>query len=509
MRRKISPFFILLGILALTLLAESGGTRRYLTSGSWYPADAAQLRSQLEGYFAAARTTPAPGKIRALISPHAGYQYSGKCAAAAYRLLAGADIERVVLLGPSHHASFYGARTSAFDYFSTPLGSIPVDRTAIRPWSGEPLIKTDDAAMQDEHSLENQLPFLQYALKGKAVRLVPVLIGGLQEADVPRLAKAIRRVVDERTLVVASTDLTHYGAAFGYLPFERDIEKNLAALDRGFLEAVETLDDSAIWQYWQKTGITVCGVLPVAVLAAMFENQGCRATLLDYYKSGDASRDYSLSVSYAALAVTAPEPAFGAGNVHAATASGLSAAEKKTLLAIARDTVEAHVRSGKRPEIDEKKYALSANLKKTLGVFVTLRERGDLRGCIGYIVGVKELYLATGDNAVAAASEDPRFTPVQPGELGKIEIEVSTLTPLQKIADYRRIRLKTDGVVIRKGGYQAVFLPQVAEETGWNLDQFLSQLCLKAGLGAGDYRQPGMEFFVFQAEYFSEKDFRK
>ena len=152
----------------------------------------------------------------------------------------------------------------------------------------------------------------------------------------------------------------------------------------------------------------------------------------------------------------------------------------------------------------------TARLRENLGVFVTLRKKGELRGCIGSIVGGEPLYRGVAANAVHAAVDDPRFPPLRKDELRGVAIEISVMTPLRPVQDYRSIRLGTDGVVIRDGPAQAVFLPQVAVETGWSLDQFLGSLCLKAGLGRDAYRlSPTMQFFVFQAQVFSERSRNK
>lgn len=184
----------------------------------------------------------------------------------------------------------------------------------------------------------------------------------------------------------------------------------------------------------------------------------------------------------------------------------LTAQEKKTLLAIARETLEEYISKEATPGNLEKRYTLTDNLKIETGVFVTLKIGEHLRGCIGSLVGTSPLYLEVQDNAIKSAVQDPRFNPVQKGELKKIDIEISVMTPLQKIEDYKKIRLGIDGVIIKKGYYQAVFLPQVATETGWALDEFLGHLCEKAGLPTRAFQSPGMEFLIFQALIFGEKE---
>lgn len=187
----------------------------------------------------------------------------------------------------------------------------------------------------------------------------------------------------------------------------------------------------------------------------------------------------------------------------------LNKEEKKTLLVIARDSLEKYINEHDRLEDIETKYKLSEKLKEKAGVFVTLRIKDQLRGCIGSLVGTTALYKEVSDNAVNSAVNDPRFPAVKSDELKKIDLEISVMTPLQKIDDYKKIRLGIDGVIIKMKSSQAVFLPQVATETGWNLDEFLSHLCQKAWLPADAYKSPAMEFFIFQAQVFGEEELHK
>ena len=187
----------------------------------------------------------------------------------------------------------------------------------------------------------------------------------------------------------------------------------------------------------------------------------------------------------------------------------LSKEEKKILLAIARDSLEKYVKEKSLPENIEAKYKISEKLKEKTGVFVTLKIKGQLRGCIGSIIGTDPLYTGVRDNAIKAGLSDPRFPPVKASELKQIDMDISVMTPLQKIADYKKIRLGTDGVIVKKGSRRAVYLPQVATETGWSLDEFLSQLCRKAWLPGDAYKEPGMEFYIFQALVFGEKESHK
>jgi AmmeMemoRadiSam system protein A len=304
--------------------------------------------------------------------------------------------------------------------------------------------------------------------------------------------------------------LTHFGTNFGYRPFKDDIKNNLTKLDMGIIDPMLKLDFDSYREYERKTGITMCGFNPVGVLIKLFPGKNHHGLLLDYYKSGDTGSDYSLSVSYASIIITrnsdgSPSNRSKIKKPNGANLMELSNAEKKTLLSIARESLQTYVREHALPEDIETKHTISGKLKEKTGVFVTLKIKGNLRGCIGSITGTAPLFLGVRDNAIKAGLNDPRFPPVKAAELQQIDMEVSVMTPLQKISDYKKIRLGTDGVIIKKGSRQAVFLPQVAAETGWNLDEFLSQLCRKAWLPADAYKNPGMEFYIFQAQVFSEK----
>ena len=484
--------------------SDSDDIRPFLNTGAWYPSDPVQLNQMLDGFFKAAPQPQKPAAIRGIIAPHAGFQYSGRCAARAYGSLSPAQgIRRVILLGSSHRSGFYGACLADYTSYATPLGPVAVDTETCRELSAKKLFISDRDIMRLEHSLENQLPFLQKALAGSEYRIVPIIFGALKKKDFAVMAAAIAPFIDDTTLVIASSDLTHYGENFTYTPFRSDLAENLTRLDQGFIEPVLRLDFDRCFNYHEKTGITVCGFVPIAVLIRLFEKKNFHSALADYSKSGDLNGDYSTSVSYASMVFSAADNA-------AKDPIGLKRTEQVLLLELARSTLQSYFKNSQVTPQEENQFSAWPNLLKNLGVFVTLRKKGALRGCIGSIIGAEPLYRGVEANAVHAAIDDPRFPPLKEKELASLEIEISVMTPLRPIRDYRRIRLGTDGVVIRDGRAQAVFLPQVAGETGWTLEQFLANLCLKAGLDRDAYRRsPTMQFHVFQAQVFAERDSQK
>jgi len=178
MKRKMILFVLLM--VALALAAEN--IRSFLTSGPWYPSDPQRLEQMLDGFLKGAAVHEVNGPIRGIIAPHAGYEYSGPCAATAYRCLTPAQpVRRVILLGASHHYGFYGACIADFGAFATPLGQVRVDMDICRSLSRQRFFNNDNQAMQNEHSLENQLPFLQKILGNANFKIVPILFGALKK----------------------------------------------------------------------------------------------------------------------------------------------------------------------------------------------------------------------------------------------------------------------------------------------------------------------------------------
>ena len=223
---------------------------------------------------------------------------------------------------------------------------------------------------------------------------------------------------------------------------------------------------------------------------------GLKFTRIDFLNSGDIETygDKSRVVGYNAIAVSeeaaAAEPEFE-----------LSAADRTALLRLARQTIESAVRTGDVPELKPQDYGPA--LTERAGAFVTLRENGELRGCIGMFEPIMPLYEVVQQMAVASSIKDTRFSPVRPGELKDIQIEISVLTPRRKIKDVREIRLGKDGIYIQKGFQNGTFLPQVATETGWTLEEFLGHCAQdKAGLGWNEWKQA--DVYVFEAIIFEE-----
>jgi AmmeMemoRadiSam system protein B/AmmeMemoRadiSam system protein A len=491
-----------LGLACAAVTAHAGvSLRESALAGAWYPADPAALKAQVDGFLAAARGGAAAGTLRALIVPHAGYAYSGPTAGEGYALVKGRTYRRVLILAPSHYSGFRGLSVDAVDAYRTPLGDVPLDLEAIKTLRASPLVRADADARAREHSIEIQLPLLQRAL-APGWRLVPVLVGQLGGADDRAAADLLRPLADDGTLVVVSSDFTHYGPRFDYQPFRLDARtpERLKELDEGAIARILDKDAAGFLAYQGQTGITVCGYRPIDILLRLL-GPGARVARVAYTTSGALTGDYENSVSYAALSVTDPAPLSAASATPGATPApdALSESDLKTLhhLAIlSLDNAVLAPSTARDAAIREAVTALPEHLKAPAGAFVTLKTHGELRGCIGTIEPREPLYRAIMDNSDNAARRDPRFNPVTPSELKGLEVEVSVLTPPRPIGSWEEFRVGEQGIILSKGGRRALFLPEVATEQGWTREETLSYLARKAGLATDAWRD-GAQFAVF------------
>jgi AmmeMemoRadiSam system protein B len=273
-------------------------------AGTWYPSGTGELERQVDGLLRAAadssdaRPGPSPS---ALIAPHAGFVYSGAVAGKGFSLVRDQSYERVILLGPSHYASFQGAGLPSAEAYRTPLGTLPIDTETIARIGQRPGMRIDDGPFEPEHCLEAELPFLQRSL-APGWLVIPVLMGGGGGSQSRRqVVEALAPIVDERTLVVVSSDFTHYGPRFGYVPFRDLVPERIRRLDMGAVERILHFDRQGFDDYVAETGATICGRAAIDVLLGLLE-PGATSELVAYDTSGRMTGDWDHSVSYASLA---------------------------------------------------------------------------------------------------------------------------------------------------------------------------------------------------------------
>lgn len=461
----------------------------------WHSDSAASLKKELESYLSSAKGEEEDSVIAVLL-PHAGYRWCGDTAAKAMAGLRGASYNRVILLGPSHRSRLPDrSALPEADAMETPLGKVPLDREAIRKLAESKSFELGNAAFTSEHSVWIELPWLQVCLK-EGFQLVPLVVGQLSPAAARESAEAIRPLLDGKTLVLVSSDFMHYGQSFGYLPFQENIPEQIREYDMRAWKAFQQKDADAFEREIEQTGNTICGKNGISILLRLL-NDSAVPKQCDYSRSGDRNGDYSHSVSYLSALIT------GVWKMNEKQ-EGLSSKQKTMLLRLARASLEAKVKGESAPQTGDFPGYHDEECRETRGAFVTLTKRGQLRGCIGEIMPTRPLAESVVANAISAGLNDPRFPAVTEEELKDLHYEISALTPMKKVDSPEQIEISKHGVLLKKDGRRAVFLPQVAPAQGWNVEQTLEALCTKAGLPAGAWKQ-GASFEVFEAEVFEEE----
>lgn len=465
--------------------------REPVFAGSWYPGNPEVLSRDIQRYLEGAKKEKVGGEVVALISPHAGYMYSGQVAAYAYRLLEGKRFDSVVVVAPSHQALFKGASLYDRGGYKTPLGVVPIDvELAKKMMEKRKEIHFLPEAHSQEHSLEIQIPFLQVVLK--TFKLIPIVMEPYWSWETCQyLASAIAETVKgKNVLLVASSDLSHFHS------YEEAVK-----LDQIVLDHIDRFDPEGLNRDLRNGRGEACGGGPILSIMLAAKALGAnKGKVLKYLNSGDVTGDRSRVVGYGAgvFYKTAGEKEKMKEEKKIGVDLGLNEEEKKALHHIARTVIENKARGKTVPEFKIE----SPILKENRGAFVTIHQRGQLRGCIGYIEGQGPLHKTIEEMAEAAAFRDPRFTPVKEKELPELELEISVLTPLKRIQDVNEIQVGKHGIYIKKGWYSGLLLPQVATEYGWNRQTFLEHTCQKAGLPSNAWKDKDIEIYIFSADIF-------
>ncbi|NOY89345.1 MAG: AmmeMemoRadiSam system protein B [FCB group bacterium] len=476
---------------------SSSHIRKPAAAGLFYPASVIELTQNIATLFAHTDKIPLAGKPLGLIVPHAGYPYSGSTAAKAYKLLEGEQYDTVVVVSPSHTVFFRGASVYDGDGYETPLGVVEIDKelsqkiATIHPSVYFSSMGHATGATRGEHALEVQLPFLQVVL-GK-FKLVAIVMGDQEESTINALAETLAMALkNTNSLLVASSDLSHFHS-----------EKVARRLDSTIQNAVEKYDPELLEDILESGKGEACGGgIMAAVMKATKKLGGQKIQFLQYATSGETTGDFQEVVGYLSAVIIADkkrnesQTILGTKEARQKTDFSLSEQDKQELLKIAREAIKAHLegRPYTPPAID--------SLKEERGVFVTLKIREYLRGCIGYIKAREPLYKAVAEMAVAAAFDDPRFPQLSPEEFEQLEYEISVLSPLKRVHDIDEIKIGRDGLMIKLDFHSGLLLPQVATENGWDRIQFLEQTCLKAGLPKNSYKNPQAEIYRFSADIF-------
>jgi len=503
--------------------------RDNIVAGSFYPDDPYILKMQLEDYLNNAKSLDIKN-IKALICPHAGYIYSGQVAAYSYKQIADKKYDSIIIISPSHAQYFNFVSIFDGDAYNTPLGKVGIDKKRSKMLvESSSSIRFSDYGHSNEHSIEVQLPFLQYIFG--EFDFIPIVIGDQNNHNIHSIGKAIGELFkNENVLIIASTDLSHYHTYGEAVALDKQVEKLIENFD---IENLET--------QLAKNNIEMCGGGPVAAAMIAAKNLGAnKAVILKYLNSGDVTGDRKAVVGYLAAAlfedknlkedskkmnhkkesednmnpsgkknISSDETSAGydknsspEDNSDDVTSMSLTKREKKILLEIAKESIKSAV-LGIKPNIPTINDVI---LNEKCGAFVTITLNGKLRGCIGNIRAISPLWETVKTMAKEAALNDPRFYPLTAKDIENIEIEISVLSPFKLINNINEITVGKHGLFIKKGFYQGLLLPQVATDYNWDRIQFLKETCNKAGLYENSWQEKNCEIYIFSATVFGEEE---
>jgi MEMO1 family protein len=460
-------------------------------AGQFYPGTTEELKQLLSELFAKAEPKKSKN-LQAIIVPHAGYIYSGTVAASGFNQIdMENDYDNIFIIGSSHTTYYEGASIYSEGNFITPLGTVQVNTELANKLKYQnPIFKFGSEAHAKEHSIEVQLPFLQFKIKNN-FRIIPIIIGTQSEEDCQLIAKALKPYFNESNLFIISSDFSHYPNNNDAKILDAETANSILTNDpKTFLKETTNKSDKMI------PGLVTraCGWTSILTLLYLTNQEADLEYKIISYKNS-ASSDYGDStrvVGYNAIVACKRK-----------TDSGFILSEKdcNDLLAIARNTIESYISKNVIPDIDTEIFSIS--LKSNCGAFVTLKENGELRGCIGRFDAEEPLFKVLQQMAISSATQDMRFSPVNKSELKDLKIEISVLTPLRKISSIDEIKLGKHGIYLKKGTHSGTFLPQVATETGWNLQEFLGHCSRdKAGIGWDGWKEA--EIYTYEAIVFSE-----
>jgi AmmeMemoRadiSam system protein B/AmmeMemoRadiSam system protein A len=451
--------------------------REAVVAGSWYPGDKKMLTETLTNYFNNAKKSDFEGDIKALVVPHAGYVFSGQVAAQGFNQIE-KNYKKVIIIGTNHAQGVYvpGISVPTETHYRTPLGEVKVSKITKELLKKDLFVSVPDA--HRTHVIEIELPFLQQKLEN--FEIIPLITGMLDSNQIQEAVDILSSYIDEDTLIVVSSDLSHY----------HDYDEAVK-LDTNCISNMESLN------FEEASKCEACGLYALLILIELAKKNNWGAEIIDYKNSGDTSGDKSRVVGYSSIVFYEKNKG-----------SELTEGEKETILNIARKTLES-IYNGE--EVSIASYEITPNLKKVQGCFTTLNKNGNLRGCIGHILPQEELYKCVIDNIINAALHDSRFNPVTNDELKDIEIEISVLSVPERLSfksgeDLKdKLRPNIDGVVLKKGWHQSTYLPQVWEQLP-DKELFLSNLCIKGGMTLDCWKDTKTEVYTYQAYVFSESE---
>jgi len=401
--------------------------RNPVVSGQFYPEAPSQLKAMIEGMV---DEKAVKEEVIGLVSPHAGYIYSGPVTGAVISKIRFQDT--FIIIGPNHTGRGKPLSIMTQGTWKTPLGEVEIDSELGRQILAiSSHLEEDYVAHQYEHSIEVQLPFLQYFKED--IRIVPIILaysssGGAAYKKIGReLAKAIKDL-NREVVIIASSDMTHY-----------ESQEAAQRKDNKAIEAILDLDEDELLKRVDELNISMCGYAPaVSLISAAKELGVTGAELVRYQTSGDTTGDYSAVVGYAGIII-----------------KGI---EMSPLVRLAKETVETYVKEGKPPKPEE----LTPEMRPRAGVFVSIHKLGELRGCIGTFEPTQQnVAEETIANAISSATRDPRFPPIAPSELKDLSYSVDVLTAPEPIESQNQLDPRKYGIIVESGFRRGLLLPDL------------------------------------------------
>jgi MEMO1 family protein len=496
---KVIPFFISI-LISMNLYPQNGqADRNPVAAGRFYSADKETLTSDLSQLFSESENNSSATRVRAIISPHAGYVFSGKIAAAAFSSIPEeSHYKNIFIIGSSHVMAFDGASVYNTGDYITPLGKMKVNREIAEE------LKIRNACFRfpvtshtQEHSIEVQIPFIQYYFKYPPP-VVPIIIGTDKKSTIREIATALKPYFNSDNLFIISSDFSHYPSYAG----ANIVDKATAdAIVSGsaeiFLNELQRNSSKGI----EGLATSMCGwTSGLTLLYLTGKDPDLEYSKIAYCNSGDSRfGNKDEVVGYNAIVVTEKDQSI----TRSESEVSFTREEKDMLFSIARGSITKMLNENTRQIITPS--SVPPALNKKMGAFVTLKINGELRGCIGRFISTDPLYEVVNQMAEASAFGDSRFTPLTKAEFEKTDIEISVLGPLKKIKDTSEIVLGKHGIYIKKDFRTGTMLPQVATEQKWTLEQFLGYTSReKAGLGWNGWKDA--DIYIYEAVVLEEKN---
>jgi AmmeMemoRadiSam system protein B/AmmeMemoRadiSam system protein A len=484
-----------------TFSQSRSSDRQPYAAGHFYSADKDTLTKDLTQLFESCVKSSSHPTVRAIICPHAGYVYSGKVAASAYSVIDRNTVyKNIFIIGSSHVMAFEGASVYYTGDYITPLGKLTVNKEIANSLKKEKLFDFPVNAHLQEHSLEVQMPFIQYYFKN-IPPVIPIIIATNNVNSIKKIAEILRPWFTPENLFIISSDFSHYPSY-----------KTANEVDNSTANAIISGDPKKFMDILKKNSYvndpglatSMCGWTSGLMLLYLAEGTSdLEFKKIDYCNSGDSKYgNKDEVVGYNAIALTEKN----SGTQAAKSLSDevkFSSKEKEQLISIAHDNIRSLLYDKKRISLN--KETLPEVFKKPYGAFVTLKINGSLRGCIGRFISSDPLYEVVLESSQSSAFEDPRFSLLTKEELPKTDIEITVLGPLRKINSIKEIVLGKHGIYIKKDFRSGTMLPQVATENNWSVEEFLGYTSRdKAGIGWDGWKDA--DIYIYEGIVIEEKE---